>query len=74
MSNVEKQRYVINEVLLYLQEELEGMGSSLEIFDLPSPNLELHIQRVPKTISEEIFCAEQQADIGRGKCEQLNTD
>ena len=74
MSNVEKQRYVINEVLLYLQEELEGMGSSLEIFDLPSPNLELCIQRVPKTLSEEMFCAEQQADIGRGKCEQLNTD
>ena len=65
---------MINEVLLYLQEELEGMGSSLEIFDLPSPNLELRIQRVPKTISEEMFCAEQQADIGRGKCQQLNTD
>ena len=48
MSNVEKQRYVINEVLLYLEEELEGMGSSLEIFDLPSPNLELRIQRVLK--------------------------
>ena len=74
MSNIEKQRYVINEVLLYLQEELEGMGSSLDIFGLPSPNLELRSQRVPKTISEEMFCAEQQADIGRGKCEQLNTD
>ena len=73
MSNVEKQRYVINEVLLYLQEELEGMGSSLDIFGLPSPNLELRVQRVPKTISEEMFFAEHQADIGRGKCEQLNT-
>ena len=74
ISNVEKQRYVIKEVLLYLQEELEGMGSSLEIFDLPSLNLELRVQSVPKIISEEMFCVEQQADIGRGKCEQLNTD
>ena len=74
MSNVERQRYVINEVLVYLQEKLEGMGSSLDIFGLPSPNLELRVQRVPKTISEEMFCAEQQADISRGKCEQLNTD
>ena len=29
MSNAEKQRCVMNEVLLYLQEELEGMGSSI---------------------------------------------
>ena len=32
------------------------------------------MERVPKTISEEMFCAENQADIGRRKCEQLNTD
>ena len=50
------------------------MGSSLEVFGLPSPNLEFHVQRVPKTISEEMFCAQMQADIGRRKCEQLNTD
>ena len=74
MCNAEKQRCVMNEVLLCLQEELEGMGSSLEIFGLPSPSLELCVERVPKTISEEIFCAENQADIGRRKCEQLNTD
>ena len=74
MCNAEKQRCVMNEVLLCLQEELEGMGSSLELFGLPSPNLEFCVERVPKTISEEMFCAENQADIGRRKCEQLNTD
>ena len=73
MCNAEKQRCVMNEVLLCLQEELEGMGSSLELFGLPSPNLEFHVERVPKTISE-MFCTENQADIGRRKCEQLNTD
>ena len=52
----------MNEVLLCLQEELEGMGSPLEVFGLPSPNLEFHVQRVPKPISEEMFCAEDQAD------------
>ena len=74
MCNADKQKGVMNEVLLCLQEELEGMGSSLEVFGLPSPNLEFHVQRVSKTISEEMFCAENQADIGRRKCEQLNTD
>ena len=74
MCDAEKQRCVMNEVLLCLQEELEGMGSYLEVFGLPSPNLEFHVQRVPKTISEEMFCAENQADIGRTKCQQLNTD
>ena len=50
------------------------MGSSLELFGLPTPNMEFHVKRVPKTISEEMFCAENQADISRRKCEQLNTD
>ena len=63
-----------DEVILCLQEKLEGIGSSLEVFGLSSPNLEFCVQRVPKTISEEIFCAENQADIGRTKCQQLNTD
>ena len=74
MCNAKKQRCVMNEVLLCLQEELEGMGSSLELFGLPSPSLEFHVERVPKTISEEMFCAENQADIGRRKSEQLITD
>ena len=65
--NADKQKGVMNEVLLCLQEELEGMGSSLEVFGLPSPNLEFRVQRVPKTISEEMFCAQNQADIGRRK-------
>ena len=39
MCDAEKQRCVTNEVLLCLQDELEDMGSSLEVFGLPSPNL-----------------------------------
>ena len=74
MCNADKQKGVMNKVLLCLQEELEGMGSSLEVFGLPSPNLEFHVQTVPKTISKEMFYAQNQADIGRSKCEQLNTD
>ena len=53
--NAEKQRCVMNEILLCLQEELEGMGSSLELFGLPTPNMEFHVERAPKTISEEFF-------------------
>ena len=57
MCNVEKQRYVINEVLLYLQEELEGMGSSLDIFGLPSPNLELQASEGTKNnIGRNVLC------------------
>ena len=74
MSSAEKHTYVINQVLSLLQEELEGMGSSLEIFALPTPNLETRIQTMPKTIYKEMVCAEHQADIGRRKCQQLNAD
>ena len=63
----------MNEILLCLQEELEGMDSSLELSGLPTSNMEFCVERVPKTISE-MFCAENQADIGTRKCEQLNTD
>ena len=38
MGSAEKQKYVINEVFLLLQEDLECMGSSLEVFGLLSPN------------------------------------
>ena len=55
MCSAEKQRYVINEVLLLLQEELESMCSSLEVFGLPSPNLEFHIQMVPKQSQKKCF-------------------
>ena len=59
-----RNRCVMNEVLLCLQEQLKGTGSSLELLGLPSPNLEFCVERVPKTILEEMFCAENQADIG----------
>ena len=58
MCDAEKQRYVMNEVHLCLQEELEGIGSSFDVFSLPNPNLVFCVHRVPKTISEEMFCAE----------------
>ena len=74
MCDAAKQQCVMNEVLLCLQEELEAMSSSLEGFGLPVPNLEYCVQRVPKAISEEMFCVENQADIGRNKYQQLNTD
>ena len=39
MCDAEKESCVINEVLLCLQEEFEGMGSSLEVFGLSKPQL-----------------------------------
>ena len=51
------------------------VGSSLELFGLSTPNMEFHLERGTKhMISAEMFCVENQADIGRRKCEQLNTD
>ena len=43
MCNADEQKDVMNEVLLCLLEELEAMGLSLEVFGLPSPNLEFHV-------------------------------
>ena len=44
-----------NEVLILLQEELEGMGTCLENFGLPAPDMKNRIQRMPKVIQEELF-------------------
>ena len=44
-----------NEVLMLLQEELEGMGACLEQSGLPIPDAQQRIHRIPKVIQEEIF-------------------
>ena len=46
---------VANEVLILLQEELEGMGSCLERYGLPTPDMQIRIQNIPKIIQEEMF-------------------
>ena len=60
MSTAQKQACVANEVLFFLMQELEGMGSSLEAFGLPSPDLRNRVSSIPKTIAEEMFCADLQ--------------
>ena len=52
-----------NEVLLLLQEELEGMGTCLEKFGLPTPNMENRVQTIPKVILEEMFDPQMQREI-----------
>ena len=44
-----------NEVLILLQEELEGMGTCLENFGLLTPDMKNRIQSMPKVIQEEPF-------------------
>ena len=57
MCNAEKQRCVMNEILLCLQKELEGMGSSLELFGLPTPNMEFPCREGTKNnIRRNVLC------------------
>ena len=55
VSTQQKGKCVDNEVLILLQEELEGMGACLEKFGLPTPDMETRIKRIPKVIQEEMF-------------------
>ena len=74
MSDEEYRMFVENVVLLRLQKELEGMGTCLERFGLPTPDMENKIRRIPKVIAEEMFQVETQKEIGNLKCQQLNMD
>ena len=65
---------VDSKVLLLLQEDLEGMGTCLERFGLPTPDKENWIQRIPNAIAEEMFDTEIQKEISNLKCKQLNMD
>ena len=67
------QNRVNNEVLLLLQEELDGMGACLEQFGLPTPNIEDRIQKIPRVIQEEMYI-DHQKEITDFKCSKLNTD
>ena len=61
-----------NEVLILLQEELEGMGTCLEKFGLPIPDMQNRIQRIPRVIQEEMFDAALQKCMSETKCKSLN--
>ena len=75
MCNAEKQRCLMNEVLLCLQEELEGIGSSLELFGLLTPNLEFHVERVPKKqYQKKCFVLKTKQILAEENREQLNMD
>ena len=63
---------VDNEVLILLQEELEGMGTCLEKFGLPAPDILNRIQNIPKVIQEEMFDIDVQMNISEKKCQSLN--
>ena len=74
MSEEQQRACVTNEVLIFLQEELEGMGTCLEKFGLPTPDIENRIQRIPKVIAEEMFDINTQQEISSIKCAKLNMD
>ena len=74
MSDEEKRISVDNEVLLILQEELEGMGTCLERFGLLTPDIKNKIQRIPRVIAEEMYDVEYQKEISNIKCKKLNMD
>ena len=65
---------VDNEVLILLQEELEGMGLCLEKFGLPTPNKQNRIQKIPRIIQEELFDVDIQRNKSQSKCQSLNKD
>ena len=72
MEDVRK--LVDNEVFLLLQEDLEAMGTSLEQFGLPTPNIQERIQEIPKIIQEELFDVGHQKEVSYLKCQRLNRD
>ena len=74
VSTQDLRQYVDNEVLIMLQDELEGMGTCLEKFGLPTPDLQNRIQRIPKVIQDEMFDVSVQIGISEIKCSHLNTD
>ena len=55
MCSAEKQTYVINEVLLLLQEEIEGMGSSFEVFGLQVPTWNFAFRGYQKQSQKKCF-------------------
>ena len=65
---------VENEVLLLLQDELEAMGKCLEMYNLPIPDKDMGIERVPRVIQEELFNVEYQKSINDRKFSSLNAD
>ena len=50
------------------------MGTCLEKFGLPRPDLQNRIQRIPKVIQDEMFDVSVQRGISEIKCSHLNTD
>ena len=74
VSDEECRNKVDNEVLLLLQEELEGMGLCLERFGLPTPDMQNRLQRILRVIAEEMFDTENQKEISNSKYVQLNED
>ena len=74
-TSVEDVRKLVdNEVFLLLQEDLEAMGTSLEQFGLPTPNIQERIQEIPKIIQDELFDVGHQKEVSYLKCQRLNRD
>ena len=71
LSDEECRKCIDNEVLLL---ELEGKGSCLETFGLPTPDVQNRVQRIPKVIAEELFHVETQREISNSECQKLNMD
>ena len=60
---------VDNTVLLYLQDELEHMGTCLENSDLPTLDNYNRVKRIPQVIQDEMFDNGIQKLKGEEKCQ-----
>ena len=65
---------VDNTVLLYLQDELEHMGTCLVSFDLPSLDKCNRVKRIPQVFQEEMFEIGIQKLKGEEKCQSFNAE
>ena len=64
MLQVDQRMLVDNDVLLLLQDELEGMHTCLENFGLPTPDKsKRRIQKIPEVIRDEVFDTTTQKNI-----------
>ena len=68
------QKHIENEVLIQMQEELGGVGSCLEKFGLPSPDMQNRVCRIPRVIQEEMYDVNMQQSVSDMKCQHLNSD
>ena len=73
-SSQDLTKYVENEVLLLLQEDLAVMGKCLQDYGLPNPDNCNRFQKIPHVIQDKMFIVENQRKLSENRCSNLNSD